>query len=180
MRGQLDVSSKVQQRGGSPPWSSNNPIGGGWRWRWRWREAIKEKNGFIWDNWPKLLNPPPEKERFGIKSDFYRDFTQYFGKELVKYAIKQWFKKFGTSRPRQPTFPKFWSIVPNKTVFFSGGFPNANTLYAMYTLLLCWHFNTMYLTWSLWTNLLHVLALHQPSDTRYSTGFPSYPGCFIP
>ena len=58
-----------------------------------------EQNATTWQN-----------AKFKISNfyrDFKREFTDFFAKEAVKYAIKKWFIKFGTKPNHPPTFGTF-------------------------------------------------------------------------
>ena len=78
------------------------------------REDIK--NGLIWYNCTKLVNPPPEKERFGTRKVI---LMEIFGKKGVKYAIKTViYKSWDWVRP--PLLGTKSQLLP-KICF--GGFP---------------------------------------------------------
>ena len=65
-----------------------------------------QKNGFIWINWPKLVNPPQD---FYI----YREFTRNFRQKGVKYATKTViYKSLG---PLDPTHTHLGQLTQKKS-----------------------------------------------------------------
>ena len=69
-----------------------------------------KKNGKIWDNRPKLENPPIYFHRFG---NFTVNLPEIFGKKGVEYAIKTViYKSLGPPDPIHPHLGRLSQIFP--------------------------------------------------------------------
>ena len=58
-------------------------------------KPFPQRNSFIWDNWPKVVNPStPWKREIWDTKWFQRIFAEYFRQKGVKYATKTVIKIF--------------------------------------------------------------------------------------